>query len=79
MAAVMMSQQLLALGLADHPEVARLARTIRDQQHREIIRMQRWLHSWYGVRSHAGYRWMMRGGPWMMGGRDPDRGPWMMH
>lgn len=79
MAAVMMSQQLLARGLAEHPEVASLARTIRDQQHREIVRMQRWLHSWYGERWHGGYGWMMQGGPrWMMGGRELDRGPGMM-
>ena len=60
MAAVMMSQQLLARGLATHPEVARLARTIRNQQHAEIIRMQRWLHPWFGESRHGGYGWMMR-------------------
>lgn len=73
MAAVMMSQQLLARGLATHPEVARLARTIRDQQHAEIFRMQRWLHAWFGESWHGGYGGMMggmmgRGHGWMRGG-----------
>jgi len=54
MAAVMMSQQLLAHGLATHDEVAELARTIRDQQHTEILRMQQWLSSWYGESRHGG-------------------------
>lgn len=70
MAAVMMSQQLLARGLATHPPVADLARTIRDQQHAEIFRMQRWLHAWYGESWHGGYGWMRgHGYRWMMGGR----------
>ena len=59
MAAVMMSQQLLAHGLATHSEVAELARTIRDQQHTEILRMQRWLSSWYGEVWHGGRTWPM--------------------
>jgi uncharacterized protein (DUF305 family) len=41
MAAVMMSQQLLMRGLAEHDEVADLARTIRDDQMREI----RWMRA----------------------------------
>ena len=66
MAAVMMSQQLLARGLAVHPQVARLARTIRDQQHAEILRMQRRLHDWYGRTWHGSHGWMMgRGYHWM--------------
>ena len=40
MAAVMMSQQLLVRGLAEHPEVADLARTIRDDQMAEIAWMR---------------------------------------
>ena len=55
MAAVMMSQHLLWRGTA-HDDVARLARTIRDDQHAEIIQMQRWLTQWF----HAG--WPMMGG-----------------
>jgi uncharacterized protein (DUF305 family) len=41
MAAVMMSQQLLVRGLAEHDEVADLARTIRDEQVDEI----RWMRA----------------------------------
>jgi uncharacterized protein (DUF305 family) len=47
MTAVMMSQQLLARGVAEHPEVATLARTIRDDQHAEILQMQWWLRQWF--------------------------------
>jgi len=43
MAAVMMSQQLLAGRLAEHNEVADLARGIRDAQLREIRQMSDWL------------------------------------
>lgn len=46
MVAVMMSQQLLGRGY-DHDEVAQLARSIRDDQHAEIIQMQRWLAQWF--------------------------------
>jgi uncharacterized protein (DUF305 family) len=53
MAAVMMSQHLLASGLVDHDEVAVLAADIRDDQHAEILRMRDWLRDWFGV------RWMM--------------------
>ena len=55
MAAVMMSQQLLACDTADHPQVAALARTIRDDQHTEIFQMRRWLHAWYGTSWHHGW------------------------
>lgn len=69
MATVMMSQQLLARGLATHAEVAQLARTIRDRQHAEILRMQRWLHAWYGEGWHGGDGWMGgHGHRWMIGG-----------
>lgn len=46
MTAVMMSQQLLARG-TEHDDVAELARSIRDGQHTEIIRMQQWLSDWF--------------------------------
>ena len=62
MTAVMMSQQLLVRGLAEHPEVADLARGIRDGQMAEIVQMRRWLADWFGqgVRGR-GPGWMMRG------------------
>lgn len=63
MMAVMMSQQLLVRHLAEHPEVAGLARDIRDEQHQEIFQMQEWLADWFG------------GGGWHMG---PGAGPGMM-
>lgn len=59
MTAVMMSQHLLMSGRDVHPEVADLAGTIRDDQHREIVTMTRWLREWFDV------SWS-RGGP--MGG-----------
>ena len=43
MEAVMMSQQLLARGLAEHEEVASLARSIRNTQRDEIHMMRNWL------------------------------------
>jgi uncharacterized protein (DUF305 family) len=46
MVAVMISQHLLWRG-TDHEEVADLARSIRDDQHSEIIQMQRWLAQWF--------------------------------
>ena len=46
MAAVMMSQQLLAGRLAEHDEVAGLARDIRDAQMREIRQMSNWLEDY---------------------------------
>ena len=54
MAAVMMSQQLLTRGLADHDHVNELARTIRDEQRAEILRMQRWLADWFDTGSSTG-------------------------
>lgn len=47
-AAVMMSQQLLSRGLAEHEEVAILARNIRNNQRDEIHMMMNWLSEWYG-------------------------------
>ena len=46
MAAVMMSQQLLSQGLAEHEQVAVLARSISDSQRNEIHMMMQWLASW---------------------------------
>jgi uncharacterized protein (DUF305 family) len=54
MMAVMMSQQLLVRGYADHEEVDRLATSIRDEQHAEIVQMRRWLTGWFD-------------GPWGLG------------
>ena len=50
MVAVMMSQHLLWRG-TDHEEVADLARSIRDDQHSEIIQMQLWLAQWFDAQS----------------------------
>jgi len=46
MTAVMMSQQLINRGLAEHEEVETLARSIRVSQQNEIQMMMRWLASW---------------------------------
>lgn len=59
MMAVMSSQQLLVRGLADHDEVAGLARTIRSDQRAEIRTMVRWLRSWFGTGSMPGMMGMM--------------------
>jgi uncharacterized protein (DUF305 family) len=60
MAAVMMSQHLLRTG-TEHDDVARLARSIRDDQHAEIIRMQRWLSEWFDDDWQDGTYMMMWG------------------
>jgi uncharacterized protein (DUF305 family) len=52
MVAVMMSQHLLWRG-TDHDQVAQLARSIRDEQHAEIIQMQRWLAQWFDADWHS--------------------------
>ena len=59
MMAVMSSQQLLVRGLADHDEVADLARTIRADQRAEIHTMVRWLRSWFGTGAMPGMMGMM--------------------
>jgi uncharacterized protein (DUF305 family) len=46
MVAVMMSQQLLSQGLAEHEQVAVLGSNIRDSQRDEIHMMMQWLASW---------------------------------
>jgi uncharacterized protein (DUF305 family) len=48
MAAVMMSQQVLARGLARHQQLVPFATTIRNDQHAEIRRMATWLSDWFG-------------------------------
>ena len=48
MEAIMMSQQLLSRGLAEHEEVAFLARDIRNKQRDEIHMMSNWMSKWYG-------------------------------
>lgn len=59
MMAVMMSQQLLGRGLAEHGEVSDLAVSIRDEQHAEIVQMRQWLGDWFDAGMGAGM------GPWM--------------
>ena len=54
MGAVMMSQQLLMSGVANHVQVKALAKTIRDEQHDEIWRMQQWLRTWFATSSQHG-------------------------
>lgn len=49
MMAVMMSQQLMMRGVADHDQVNVLAQSIRDEQHAEILEMRRWLGAWFDV------------------------------
>jgi len=56
MTAVMMSQQLLTWGLAEHEEVAALARSIRDSQRNEIQMMMQWLAAWDNGDPTAAYR-----------------------
>lgn len=48
MGAVMMSQQLLMRGVANHEQVEVLAEAIRDEQYGEIFQMQQWLLAWFG-------------------------------
>lgn len=55
MVAVMMSQHLLWQG-TDHEDVAYLARSIRDDQHAEIIQMQKWLALWFNTDWRGGMR-----------------------
>lgn len=62
MAAVMMSQHLLVRGLADHDEVKALAVSVRDEQHTEIVWMQRALATWFNVGWPHGPRSHMRRG-----------------
>ncbi len=54
MAAVMMSQQLIRRGLAEHEGVTSLARSIRDTQINEIHLMSSWMLEWYGAARTGG-------------------------
>jgi len=47
MDAVMMSQQLITSGYADHQEIIPFAQTIRDTQRNEIHKMRNWLAEWF--------------------------------
>lgn len=47
MDAVMMSQQLITSGYADHQELIPFAQTIRDTQRDEIHMMRNWLAEWF--------------------------------
>lgn len=49
MGAVMMSQQLLSGGLAEHDAVVPFAEGIRDAQHAEIFQMATWLRDRFGI------------------------------
>lgn len=69
MAAVMLSQQLLWRG-TDHEQVARLVKTIRDDQHTEIVQMRRWLGQWFDTDWRGGIdcgTWSRQGSGWRMG------------
>jgi hypothetical protein len=70
---VMLSQHLLWRG-TDHDDVARLARSIRDDQHAEITQMQRWLGHWLNVDWRGGMGW----GMWSGQGHGAGVGPSMM-
>ncbi|MEV0237496.1 DUF305 domain-containing protein [Nonomuraea sp. NPDC050786] len=66
MAAIRMSQQLLASGRAEHPQVADFAAKVRDTQHAEMFQMRRYLADWFGEWGGPCGRWHMPGphGPW---------------
>ncbi|GAB2453673.1 hypothetical protein GCM10027062_37830 [Nocardioides hungaricus] len=73
MMAVMTSQQLLWQG-TDHDQVAQLARSIRDDQHAEIVQMQRWLAQWFDT----DWRGAMGCGGWSGQASGWGMGPGMM-
>ncbi|MFI7644274.1 DUF305 domain-containing protein [Nonomuraea sp. NPDC049400] len=66
MVAIRMSQQLLASGRAEHPEVADFAAKVRDTQHAEMFQMRRYLADWFGEWGRPCGRWDRPGprGPW---------------
>jgi uncharacterized protein (DUF305 family) len=68
MMAVMMSQQLLVRGVADHDEVNTLAVSIRDDQHDEIFWMQGRLAAWFDTGWRQGMGSHMHGGSGMGAG-----------
>lgn len=47
MMAVMMSQQLVGGGVAEHDSLVPFAENIRDVQHEEIYQMRDWLSAWF--------------------------------
>ncbi len=51
MMAIMMSQQLLMHGQAQHPEVADFARKVREDQGAEVRTMRQYLTQWVGQQS----------------------------
>ncbi|MEQ4721773.1 DUF305 domain-containing protein [Nonomuraea sp. B19D2] len=63
MAAIMMSQQLLASGRAEHAEVANFAAKVRDTQHTEMFQMRRYLADWFGESSMPCGGWDRPGPP----------------
>jgi uncharacterized protein (DUF305 family) len=67
MMAVMMSQQLLRRGLAEHAAVVPFARSIRDTQHEEIGTMSTWLADWFGASVMGGMQGGMGHGAGMGG------------
>lgn len=67
MAAVMMSQHLLLRG-TEHDQVTVLARSIRDDQHIEIIQMQQWLAQWYDADWRDPRGWGRGPGPCLRSG-----------
>lgn len=58
MMAVRDARMLLTRGLAEHDEVAELARSIVSEQRAEIDQMRAWMGDWFGVTAPMG---MMRG------------------
>jgi uncharacterized protein (DUF305 family) len=75
MMAVMMSQQLLWRGFAEHDPVVPFAKRIRDAQHEEIGTMSDWLADWFGVSAMGG----MRGRTTQGGSVGPGMGSGGMH
>jgi uncharacterized protein (DUF305 family) len=58
MTAIMMSRQLIALGLAEHDDVVPFAETIATTQSNEVTSMRTWLFTWfpgaeYGMMNHG--------------------------
>ena len=54
MMAVMMSQQLVNAGIAEHEALVPFAENIRDVQHKEIFMMRDWLGDWFDVQYPMG-------------------------
>lgn len=54
MTAVMMSQQLVMIGISEHDDVPPFAETIARTQSSEIQEMSAWLQDWFGVAYGSG-------------------------